>query len=73
MEEDLRALVVENLRLTQEMHEKVEKMQRYLFWQRVMSIVYFVVLFAPLVLAAIYLPPLIQDMLMQYQSVLQSL
>jgi hypothetical protein len=72
MEEDLKQLLEENLKLTREVHDSVVKIRRYMFWQRMVSIFYLVLIIGPLIIAAIYLPPIIKPLWQQYQSIWNS-
>ena len=65
---DLHKLLEENLKLTREVHASVAKIRRYLRWQRLVSYIYLLVIMGPLIIAAIYLPPLIKPLLQQYQA-----
>ena len=71
--EDIKKILTENLRLTREIHKLVLSVRRYLLWQRVMSIVYLIILIAPIVLALIYLPPLLKPYLDQYSQLMNEI
>lgn len=71
MDEDVKKLLEENLQLTRNLQESVGKINSYLKWQRVFSTIYFVLVVAPLILAVIYLPPLIRPYIEQYQQLFQ--
>lgn len=73
MEEDIKKLLEENLALTKELKENMLQIRRHLMWQRVFSTIYLVVIVAPLILAAIYLPPLIRPYWDEYQRLFNSL
>lgn len=70
MEEDVKKLLEEQLALTRQTHEMVRKVQRYLAWQRAISVLYLVLILAPIVVALVYLPPVIRPLLDQYQLLL---
>ncbi len=59
MDEDIKKLVEENLRLTQEMHAKVVKTANYIKWLRVMDALKVLLILIPLVAAWLYVPRLL--------------
>ena len=73
MEEELKKLLEENLALTRQVLEGVNKIRRHIAWQRVMSIIYLGLIVAPIIFAAIYLPTLLQTYIGQYQEILQGI
>ena len=72
MEEDIKKLLEQNIALTSEVMAKLDKINRYIFWQRLTSIIYLILILAPLIFAAFYLPPLINTYLGQYKDVLDT-
>lgn len=62
-------IVKQNLSLTREILESVEKTRKYIFWLRIFSIVKLVVIILPIVLAIIFLPPLLSQVFHQYTDV----
>jgi hypothetical protein len=70
-EQEILKLLKENLAISQENLHLTRKIQRYLLWQRIIGWFYFVLIIGPLILAIIYLPPLIKSTINQYQSLLQ--
>lgn len=73
MEEEIRHLLEENLKLTREVHQQVRKIRKYLAWQRAISMLYFMMLIAPLILAIIYLPPILRPVWEQAQPLIGAL
>ncbi len=71
MDEDIKKLLEENLAMTRELQASVAKIRSYMMWQRVFSFMYFLLVVGPLILALIYLPPLIRPYLQQYNQILQ--
>ncbi len=67
---DLRSLVEENQRLTKLVLSNTERIRKYIFWGRVMSFIYLVIIIAPIVFALIYLPPLFKNAIAPYQDLL---
>ncbi len=68
---ELKEMMEENLKYAKAIYWSVEKVRRHLFWQRVVSIIYVIIILAPLILAAIYLPPFISSYLGPYMELLQ--
>jgi hypothetical protein len=61
-------MMAENLALTKEMHVMMRKVRRYMAVRAVMGVIYLILIVGPIILAAIYLPPLISPVIEQYQS-----
>jgi len=53
-------------------YENTEKTRKYILWGRVMSFIYLILIILPLILAVIYLPPLIQNIVAPYQDLLDN-
>ena len=68
--ETLENLMRENLRYSRAIFEDSQKIRKYLFWQRIISIVWLVVVLAPIVLALFWLPPLLQNLFGSYSELL---
>lgn len=47
--------------LLRAVYEHTKKTKRYILWGRIMSMVYLILIIAPLIIAALYLPPLIDQ------------
>lgn len=62
----------ENLKLAQEMHVMMQKIRRYMLIRAVVGVIYLILLVAPVILAIIYLPPLVRPAIEQYESLLGS-
>jgi hypothetical protein len=73
MDEDIKKLIDQNIALTTEVLQQLEKVNRYIFWQRVTSVIYLILIITPIILAAFYLPPLLGDMFEQYRDILETL
>ncbi|MBI2098907.1 hypothetical protein HYT45_00645 [Candidatus Uhrbacteria bacterium] len=67
---ELKTLVVENVKLTRDLAHSIKKIKRYMFWLQVVSWFKFLILAVPLVLAAIYLPPLLSNLTRTYGELL---
>ncbi|MFA5886737.1 MAG: hypothetical protein WC863_03075 [Patescibacteria group bacterium] len=68
---DLAKLLRANLERTEEIFKMVSAIQKYLRWQQAWSLLRLLLIFVPLILAFIYLPPIFKDVLNTYQSFLR--
>jgi hypothetical protein len=68
--EDLQKLLQENLRLTQEVHDMTHKIKSYVTFQKVLSFVYLILIFGPIILGFFFIQPYLKDVLGQYKSIL---
>jgi uncharacterized membrane protein YukC len=64
--EDLKDLLEKNLECTRETQRMVKKIRRQMLWQRIMGIIYLILILAPIILAIIYLPPYLKQFLSSY-------
>lgn len=71
-ESGIKDLLAENLRLTREVHAMSKKVIRYVAIQRVLSVIYFILIVTPLILGAIYLPSFLRNIVEPYQKILNS-
>lgn len=67
---DLKELIEKNIQLSQEVLESNKKIEGFVFWQRVFSVLKILIIFIPLILGVIYLPPLLKDVFKTYQELL---
>jgi len=70
MDEEIKKLLEQNLKLTQEIYAMTKKMKKYLAFQRLVSLFYLFIIIAPIILGVIYLPPLLSGLFDQYKDVL---
>lgn len=70
MEEEIKKLLTENLKLNQEIHKMVKGIKSFLFWQRIWGVIKILIIIVPIVISIIYLPPLFKQIMGQYQSLL---
>lgn len=68
--DDVKSLLEKNLELTQEIHGMMRSVKRYMLWQRIMGMIYFLLIVVPIIISIIYLPPLLKNLLGQYQQIL---
>ena len=69
-QEDIRDLLEKNFKLTQEIHEMTKRINNYVTFQKIMSFFYLLIIVVPIILSAIYLPPLLKGVFGQYQDLL---
>jgi len=68
MDEEIKKTLEQNLKLTQEIYVMTKKIKGYLFFQRLVSIFYLIMIVAPIILGIIYLPPLLGGLFDQYKD-----
>ncbi len=70
--DELTKLYRKNLDLLEEMKEQVFLIRRYLWWARLGGIIKFVIIVMPILLAMVYLPPILRDLMLKLQQLLSS-
>lgn len=70
MDEEIKKLLEQNLEMTKEIHDMVHKIKNYINLQKFLSLFYFLLIVAPIILGLIYLPPLLKGLYSQYTSIL---
>ncbi len=70
-QQELKQLLRENLKTSQELKGMMRKIHRWIALRRVWTVVKILIILIPLILGLIYLPPLIQQSLGPYQQLLQ--
>lgn len=70
MDEEIKKLLEQNLKLTEEIYSMTKKIKSYLAFQRLVSAFYLILIIAPIVLGIIYLPSLLGNLMNQYKDVL---
>jgi hypothetical protein len=63
-------MMAENLRLTEDIHRMTKTVKNYVVFQRILSFIYLLLIVVPLILSIIYLPPLLNNVIGQYQDLL---
>lgn len=66
--EELKVLVSESLKKSEETLQKVAWIKSYLKWQQVMSYVKIFLIIVPIILGLMYLPPLLKNYIDQFSS-----
>ena len=71
--QELRELLRENLKISQELYELTKKIRRWTVWQRVWGVVKILIIAVPILLGIIYLPPLLQKNVAPLQKFYQEI
>lgn len=67
---NLKKLLDENLTYTKNIFEDTQKIRRYMMIRTVINVIWLIIVLTPLVLAFVYLPPVLRDIFGQYKSLL---
>lgn len=67
---EIKKLLEENLALNEEIYKMVKKINRFVVWQRIFGFLKILIIVVPIVLGILYLPPVLKELLAQYQSIL---
>jgi len=71
-DDKIEELLRKNLELTEEIHKMAKRIDRFVFWQKVLGTLQILIIVVPIILGVIYLPPLLENMLSQYQKLLEA-
>jgi hypothetical protein len=69
-DEDIKGLLKKNLELTEEIYKMTKGVKRFVTMQRIFTVLKLLIIVVPIVLGIIYLPPLIENLVKQYQDLL---
>lgn len=69
-QEKLEELIQKNLEMTEDIYKMTKSIKGYVNFQKVMSVIYFLIIVLPIIAGLIFLPPLLEGLIGQYQSVL---
>jgi hypothetical protein len=69
--EELKKLLRENLEYTKACYALLEKVKRYMVWQRIFVILKLLIIMVPIILGIIYLPPLLEKAISAYKDLLR--
>ncbi|MFH1662088.1 MAG: hypothetical protein ABIA02_03260 [Candidatus Falkowbacteria bacterium] len=70
MDEEIKKLMQQNLKLTQEIHGMVSAVKKHMLWQKIFSILKILIIVVPIVLGFMYLPGILKDVTAQYKDLL---
>lgn len=68
--EEVKDLLKKNLELTEEIYKMTKKIKHFITFQQVMSVIYIILIVAPIILGIVFLPPLLKNIFSQYQGLL---
>ena len=75
MQEELKKLIKQNIKLAQETKELLEKnnvmtkkIRRYVIFAEISSVLKFIIIVIPIILGILYIPPMIGNLLDKYQE-----
>src|SRR3989344_3649704 len=69
-EKEMMKLLNDNFEYTRACYALLEKINRWIFWQKIFGVLKILIFVIPLILAIIYLPPLIQTVISPYMELL---
>lgn len=70
MDEEIKKLLEQNLEYSKETYRLTKKIKGYITFQKVMSIIYLLLIVVPIILSIVFLPPLLKGMFNQYKDIL---
>jgi len=70
MDEEIKKLLEQNLAYSKEIYAMTKKIKRHITFQKVVSVIYLLLIVAPVILGIIYLPPLLNGIYGQYKDIL---
>ena len=70
MDEEIKKLLEQNLKYSQEIYAMTRKIKNYITFQKVMSVIYVLLIVVPIILSIVFLPPLLKGVFDQYKDVL---
>lgn len=70
MDEEIKKLLEKNLAMTEEIYKMTKSIKSFVVWERVFGVIKLLLIAVPIILGIIYLPPLLNNVIGQYQSLL---
>jgi len=67
---ELKKQITAQEELLNKIYKQTEKTRKYILWGRVIGLIYLILIIAPILVAVVYLPPLIKNVLSPYQELL---
>ncbi len=68
MDEEIKKMLEQNLKLSSEIYKQTKYIKNYVFWAQISGVIKILLIVVPLVIGIIYLPPILKGMLNQYKS-----
>lgn len=72
MDEELKQAIAKQAEQLEAIQKDVKSIKGYVTFQKIMGLIYLLLIIVPIVIGLIYLPPLIKGMVSQYQSLMES-
>jgi hypothetical protein len=69
-QEKLEELIQKNLEMTEDIYKMTKSIKSFINFQKVMSVIYFLIIVLPLIAGFIFLPPLLKNIIDQYNGAL---
>lgn len=69
-EDDIKQLLEQNKKMNEETLELVRYIKRFVMFQQVFGVIKILLIMIPIILGIIYLPPILDEIMKQYQQVL---
>ncbi|MBT4723223.1 hypothetical protein HN958_04300 [Candidatus Falkowbacteria bacterium] len=73
MQEELLKLLKKNLEFSKEIHEDLQKVKRYIMWQRVFGVIKVLVIVIPVAIGLIFAVPYLSSTMDQYKEIMGTL
>jgi hypothetical protein len=70
MDEDLKKILDENLKVSKEILEMTKYIKNYIFWSKIWGTIKLIVIILPLIIGYIFLIPMLKDTFGKYQDIL---
>ncbi len=70
MDEEIKKLLEKNLKLNEEILERLKKVHHFVIWQRIFGLVKILLIVVPLILGFIYLPGILKNAIEPYKELL---
>ncbi|MFH1255273.1 MAG: hypothetical protein V1667_02285 [bacterium] len=70
MDEEIKKMLEQNLKLSSEIYKQTKYIKNYVFWAQIAGVVKILLIVVPLVIGIIYLPPLLKGAFDQYKDLL---
>ncbi len=70
--DNLEILMEKNIEISQEILDLAKRFKKYIFWQKIWTILKLVLILTPIILAVIYLPPFLKDLVRDFHSLISS-
>ena len=69
---DLKTLLSKNLYYTKLLYQFTKKVDKFLYWTKIRTIAKIVLILTPIILAYIFVVPMVEDLLQKYKNLLEN-